>query len=146
MMILGFRFSFCDAPGAEAACPPGMSKNDPCLEDGGCYQCPSHRDCYLPCTEAQWGQWISAPGSAYNDKAFCERFPRGPLSAEGAWEFMARTGKSHIIRHNFDTVYSSIVTIFQILTGVFLMHQILHDCLHCAVSVSGFTVNCLAEI
>lgn len=125
LIVLCCRFGFCDVPGSQAVCPPGMNKNDPCLEDGGCYQCPAHRDCYLSCSEAQWGSWFSVPGSAYNDKAFCERFPRGSAeTVDTQWEFLAQTGKSNVVRHNFDTVYSSIVTIFQILTGVRLQPQL----------------------
>lgn len=113
------RFVFCNVPDSQPVCPQGMNKNDPCLEDSGCYNCPAYRDCYLACSESQWGTWISAPGSAYNDKAFCERFPRVSVAVDDTeWQFLAQTGKSYVVRHNFDTVYSSIVTIFQILTGV----------------------------
>jgi hypothetical protein len=114
------RFAFCEVAGSEALCPPGMNINDPCDEPGGCYSCPAHRDCYIPCLAQQWGKWIRAPGSPYNDMAFCERFPRTSDSSVTPmkWSYMAQTGKSSVARHNFDTMYSSVISIFQILTGV----------------------------
>jgi hypothetical protein len=124
------RFAFCDVPGSHAVCPPGMNKNEPCVEEGGCYHCPAHRDCYLSCSEVEWGSWIDVPGSPYNGKAFCERFPRGALQAEEQWQFLAQTGKSNVLRHNFDTVFSSIVTIFQILTGELLKLPLSHEWFH----------------
>jgi hypothetical protein len=118
------RFAFCKAGGSERICPPGMNINDPCPESAtDCYHCPSHRDCYVPCTESEWGSWIYSHGSSYHDMAFCERFPRLPanvLHRENgqSWVYLAQTGKSEVSRHNFDNIFSSFVTIFQILTGV----------------------------
>lgn len=99
-----------------------MNTYDDCLAGvDSCYSCPSHRDCYTSCSEQQWGTWFEVEGSPYNNQAFCERFPRTPTDAapppEG-WTYLAQTGKAEVARANFDTIYSSIITIFQILTGV----------------------------
>ena len=43
MQLFGYEFQFCDhVDGAQPVCPPG--------ED-----CPSHRDCYVPCSADQVG-------------------------------------------------------------------------------------------
>eukprot|EP00803_Ostreobium_quekettii_P004183 evm.model.scf_87.8 EVM.evm.TU.scf_87.8 scf_87:120717-129538(-) len=108
MQLFGYKFTFCDAvEGSSPQCPPGLEP----LKD-----CPSHFDCYLPCSEAEVGTWTEAPGSPYNDRGLCERFPRSggdPASVQ----YLAQVGKSTVSRHNFDTIYWSVITIFQILTG-----------------------------
>jgi hypothetical protein len=118
IVTLRCRFEFCEVEGGKPLCPIG--------EDGGPlasgYECPSHRDCFVSCTEAQWGSWIAAPGSPYNGQAFCERFPRVDASTivppEGMqWKYHAQAGKARVSRHNFDTIFTSVITIFQILTG-----------------------------
>jgi hypothetical protein len=115
------RFDSCEAEGSFQACPPGMNQYEECPAGvPECYSCPSHRDCYVGCDEEQWGRWFRVPGSPYNEMAFCERFPRldpsqGP-PPEG-WAYLAQAGKAVVPRTNFDNIYSSIVTIFQILTG-----------------------------
>lgn len=131
------RFAFCEVEESFQTCPPGMNVNDDCpIGDPNCYSCPAHRDCYVPCSEQDWGSWIPAPGSPYNGHAFCERFPRADASLssplgwefegegdEGSlpqayeWTFLAQAGKSSVSRHNFDNIFTSVVTIFQILTG-----------------------------
>eukprot|EP00892_Ulva_mutabilis_P001295 jgi/Ulvmu1/11166/UM072_0002.1 len=115
MQMFGHKFIFCDVEAAEPLCPPGMSMGDGCLSSDGCVPCPAHRDCYVRCSEEQYGSWISVLGSPYNDRAFCERFPRHPGAAP--LEYWAQAGHSNTARHNFDNIYSSIITIFQILTG-----------------------------
>lgn len=116
------RFVFCDIDGAEPLCPPGMGIVDSCSAADGCTPCPEHRDCYVRCTEESYGSWIPVIGSPYNDKAFCERFPRhtsGDVDPNTMpWEYFAQAGHSLTARHNFDNIYNSIITIFQILTGV----------------------------
>lgn len=115
------RFIFCDIEGTEPLCPPGMGLADSCSVANGCTPCPVHRDCYTRCSGDQFGSWIPLVGSPYNDMAFCERFPRH-ISADAdpetvSWEYFAQAGHSNIARHNFDNIYNSIITIFQILTG-----------------------------
>ena len=107
-----------------------MNQYDSCSDGStSCYQCPAHRDCYQPCSAAQWGSWIPAAGSPYNDQAYCERFPRTDADAQlppaphESWTYLAQTGKAVVARHNFDNIYSSTITIFQILTGV-LQHDV----------------------
>lgn len=119
------RFSLCEVDDAEPVCPPGVRNMYEDCPDGAasCYRCPAHRDCYQACTASQWGSWISAPGSPYNGQAFCERFPRldeqvnEPPEEYDDWTYLAQTGKAIVARHNFDNIYNSIITIFQILTG-----------------------------
>jgi hypothetical protein len=119
---LACRFAFCEAAESTQMCPPGMNTNDACLpEDHSCYRCPSHRDCYTVCTEEQWGSWITVERSPYNSKAFCERFPRLTINQApppDGWTYLAQTGKADVARANFDTIFSSVITIFQILTGM----------------------------
>ena len=128
------RLVFCDIDGAEPVCPPGMGIGDACLDGDGCIPCPEHRDCYVQCSEEQFGSWIPVFGSPYNDQAFCERFPRNlpaPIDAVSAsWVYLAQAGHSSVARHNFDNIYNSIITIFQILTGGFCVFR--PNVIHCS--------------
>jgi hypothetical protein len=122
---LACRFEFCAAEKSEPWCPPGMNINEGCPDDSSaCHSCPAHRDCYVACSESEWGTWVSVEGSSYNDLAFCERFPYLDTAAPGAPGdsdvYAAQTGKAIISRHNFDNIYWSVITIFQILTGLLL--------------------------
>lgn len=108
MQVFGYQFQFCDkVEGSRAVCPPGM---DP-LKD-----CPTHFDCYIACSAEHMSTWFTAPGSPYNDLAFCEKFSR-VMENEDEAVYLAHVGKSSVSRHNFDTMLWSIITVFQILTG-----------------------------
>jgi hypothetical protein len=102
-----------------------MNVNDACPAGStSCHRCPAHRDCYRACNEAEWGTWVAAVGSPYNDLGFCERFPYVPVaeaaSFQGTFVYAAQTGKAVVARHNFDNIFWSVITIFQILTGMLL--------------------------
>jgi hypothetical protein len=61
--------------------------------------------------------------------AFCERFPRLPADVTHQenghpWAYLAQAGKSTVSRHNFDDIFTSFVTIFQILTGVHISQRL----------------------
>ena len=83
------------------------------------------------------------PGSPYNGHAFCERFPRVPADqaapppAEG-WTYLGQTGKADVSRHNFDTIFTSVITIFQILTGVLCSQHFLLLCASCTAAPALF--------
>ena len=112
MQFFGYKFYFCDYTGvdAEALCPPGV---DPSL-------CPGHRDCYVRCDSSDIGQWLDVEGSKYNELAQCLQYPPGDEATcwqEDGVECWAKVGWSDVARHNFDNIYWSVITIFQILTG-----------------------------
>ena len=113
MQFFGYKFYFCDYTDvpAEALCPPGV---DPKL-------CPGHRDCYVRCDQADVGSWLDVEGSKYNEMAQCLQYPAGSEEltcwADSGVECWAKVGWSHVARHNFDNIYWSVITIFQILTG-----------------------------
>ena len=114
---------FCDyVAGASPVCPLG-------LRVWG--QCPNHFYCYLPCSSNEYGTWVAAPGSFYNDLAYCDRFCGGAgavaaaqanassaaVAAAGGCEYLAMVGKSQVPRGQFDNVFWGMYTVFQILTG-----------------------------
>ena len=112
MQFFGYKFYFCDYTGvdAEALCPPGV---DPSL-------CPGHRDCYVRCDASDIGKWLDVEGSKYNELAQCLQYPPSDVATcwlEDGVECWAKVGWSHVARHNFDNIYWSVITIFQILTG-----------------------------
>mmetsp|Transcript_3119 Transcript_3119/g.7221 ORF Transcript_3119/g.7221 Transcript_3119/m.7221 type:complete len:1718 (+) Transcript_3119:685-5838(+) len=114
MQFFGYQFVFCNGYGLEFAaktCPAGMSDT-----------CPRHPDCYAPCPKALVGEWVT-----FNDAGgvggICKRYsgekwnPATRLNDFVEEEHMAWLGRSDYARHNFDNIYWSIITIFQILTG-----------------------------
>ena len=112
MQFFGYKFYFCDYTGvdAEALCPPGVDPN----------LCPGHRDCYVRCDSSDIGQWLDVEGSKYNELAQCLQYPPGDEATfwqEDGVECWAKVGWSDVARHNFDNIYWSVITIFQILTG-----------------------------
>jgi len=57
--LFGFANVFCNhIEGGKQACPPGMD-------------CPSHRDCYVPCTESLKGQWFEVNGHVFHRVHVC---------------------------------------------------------------------------
>ncbi|GLC45300.1 Caveolin-2 [Pleodorina starrii] len=123
--LFGYKFMFCDyVEGASAVCPPGQ-------EVWG--ECPNYFHCYLPCGADQYGSWIDAPGSFYNDLAYCDRFCASAdaaaatttnassvvvaAAAAAGCEYLAMVGKSQVPRAHFDNVFWGIYTVFQLLTG-----------------------------
>ncbi|GLC39690.1 Caveolin-2 [Pleodorina starrii] len=125
MQLFGYKFMFCDyVEGASAVCPPGQ-------EVWG--ECPNYFYCYLPCGADQYGSWIDAPGSFYNDLAYCDRFCASADAAAAATtnassaavaaataagcEYLAMVGKSEVPRAQFDNLFWAMFTVFQLLTG-----------------------------
>ncbi|KAG2489238.1 hypothetical protein HYH03_012259 [Edaphochlamys debaryana] len=122
MQLFGYKFMFCDyVAGAAAVCPLG-------LRIWG--DCPNHFHCYLPCDAGTVGSWVDAPGSFYNDLAYCERFCGSPeaaaaadanataaaVASAGGCEYLAMVGKSQVPRANFDNIFWGLYTVFQLLT------------------------------
>jgi len=117
MQLFGYALEFCDGypPGVAPICPEGES-------------CPKHRDCYAPCTEADlsinsgWMEWPESGAAGlcvkypidYSNKTILEF---GDEVNVDQIEYLARLGKVYVPRHNFDDIFWSVVTIFQILTG-----------------------------
>jgi hypothetical protein len=70
----------------------------------------------------QVGMWFIAPGSPYNNLAYCERFPRGiPISSNSSTagsdvQYWAQVGKPSASNSNFDNIGWALLTIFQMLT------------------------------
>ncbi|KAG2495837.1 hypothetical protein HYH03_006076 [Edaphochlamys debaryana] len=124
MQLFGYRFMFCSyVEGAAPVCPPGEAVWG---------QCPNHFDCYLPCAPADLDAWVEAPGSAYNDLAYCQIFCATPqaqalaaagnasdadVAAAGGCSYLAQVGKSQVPRANFDNLFWGLYTVFQLLTG-----------------------------
>ncbi|GLC62201.1 Caveolin-2 [Pleodorina starrii] len=125
MQVFGYKFMFCDyVEGASAVCPPGQ-------EVWG--ECPNYFYCYLPCAADQYGSWIDAPGSFYNDLAYCDRFCASAdaaaaattnassaavaVTAAAGCEYLAMVGKSQVPRAQFDNMLWGLYTVFQVLTG-----------------------------
>eukprot|EP00198_Chlamydomonas_reinhardtii_P012109 XP_001701446.1 voltage-gated Ca2+ channel, alpha subunit [Chlamydomonas reinhardtii] len=123
MQLFGYQFMFCDyVEGAAPTCPLGWNVWG---------QCPDHFHCYLPCTSADYGSWVNATGSFYNDLAYCERFCANDqaaaaadanatspdVAAAGGCEYLANVGKSEVPRANFDNIFWALFSVFQVLTG-----------------------------
>ncbi|KAG2451635.1 hypothetical protein HYH02_003415 [Chlamydomonas schloesseri] len=123
MQLFGYKFMFCDyVEGAAPVCPLGWDVWG---------QCPNHFYCYLPCTDADYGTWINATGSNYNDLAYCERFCANDqaaaaadvnstspeVAAAGGCEYLAQVGKPDVPRANFDNIFWALFSVFQVLTG-----------------------------
>ncbi|KAG1680114.1 hypothetical protein FOA52_000227 [Chlamydomonas sp. UWO 241] len=104
MQLFGYRI-------AECALVAGSSQQ--CFE-ANVRACPSHWDCYVPCTVAQVGTWFNVPGSPYGDQAFCAVEVAG--AAGGVSSNWAQVGKSVVPSTNFDSFWRSFLTLFQILT------------------------------
>ena len=116
--FFGFKFYFCEfVENAEAVCPPGQKD-----------VCPKHYDCYVKCYDDNLynttGSYMAIEASRYNDQARCDKYcVLGGDACDGScWsaagiECWAKVGHCDISRHNFDDIYTSIVTIFQVLTG-----------------------------
>ena len=114
MQFFGYQFAFCDyVDDAKAICPPYDET------------CPNNRDCYISCLPEQNGKWIVAEGSKFNDQALCLSYPppgfefllARPDGQMAPYTYLAKVGTSDVSRHNFNNIYWSTVTIFQILTG-----------------------------
>eukprot|EP00951_Prasinocladus_malaysianus_P002849 scaffold20217_cov44-Prasinocladus_malaysianus.AAC.1 len=135
MQLFGYRYYYCDPyPGAFKLCPEDDT-DTPMFE-----LCPSHFRCYMSCSPDQVDQWVHVSvleddaTSQFFDQALCERKtflwdakhsperPEPPSTSQGntsqvADHFVALMGESDIMRHHFDDIYISFITIFQILTG-----------------------------
>ena len=115
--FFGYKFAFCDyVESAKQVCPPGVT------------DCPRHFDCYLKCNEndlfTNTGTFMTVPNSRYNGMAKCEKYCTGEnCMSSSCWtnssssECWAEVGYSDVARHNFDDIYSSFITIYQVLTG-----------------------------
>lgn len=73
----------------------------------------------------QVGTWFNAPGSPYNNLAYCESFPRGIVISSNSSnssaavideQYWAQVGKPSASTSNFDNIGWALLTIFQILT------------------------------
>eukprot|EP00899_Mesostigma_viride_P019380 jgi/Mesvir1/27443/Mv07229-RA.2 len=106
MQLFGYEFAFCDV-GGKPMCPPGET-------------CLGHLDCYEPCTPDQVGQYDPGGTGAFPG-GFCERYPmswvEGDPEPPGGVKYLTFVTHSYVPRANFDDIYWSIITIFQVLTG-----------------------------
>ena len=118
--FFGYKFKNCRfVEGASSICPPGR------------VGCPDHYDCYVPCTQDDLfsvsGKFMTVENSRYNNMAKCEMYCKDGTSnclenssiecSSSSAECWAQVGYSEVSRHNFDDIYSSIISIFQVLTG-----------------------------
>ena len=115
--FFGYKFKSCDfVEGAKSTCPPGAR------------DCPDHYDCYVPCLDsdlfATTGSFMEVENSRYNGAAKCERFCGEGTSSCDALPCehanvtcLAEVGHADVMRYNFDDIFSSIISIFQVLTG-----------------------------
>mmetsp|Transcript_3541 Transcript_3541/g.12709 ORF Transcript_3541/g.12709 Transcript_3541/m.12709 type:complete len:1714 (-) Transcript_3541:989-6130(-) len=110
MQLFGYMFIFCDHYGVEGAdylCPPGEVDN-----------CPNHYNCFVPCDDTMENAWVTFPIAVDPFEAdsggYCQKYTD---EEKGVTEYLVDLGKSYVPRHNFDTFFWSIITIFQILTG-----------------------------
>lgn len=55
---------------AKQLCPPGLTFEN----------CPARLDCYVRCSAAQALTWYEVAGSPYGGHAYCEEFPRTPVT------------------------------------------------------------------
>mmetsp|Transcript_58370 Transcript_58370/g.186060 ORF Transcript_58370/g.186060 Transcript_58370/m.186060 type:complete len:1610 (+) Transcript_58370:485-5314(+) len=137
MQLFGYKFQFCEAVvDSSPICPPGMKD-----------LCPKHWDCYRECSESDVGQWSFVEGSVYNNLALCESFPQ-ESGGKSASEIMADLGMDapvfyqmvgavEVSRHNFDNIFWSIITIFQILTGE-NWNEVMYDGMRSTSTVAAF--------
>ena len=109
MQFFGYRFAFCDfVDDSEYMCPPGQT------------DCPGHRNCFVKCEHGQVGTWLDVDGAKFNNQALCAQYPAGAGGEcwkDSGVECWADVGYSTISRHNFDNIFTSTITIFQILAG-----------------------------
>ena len=115
--FFGYKFKNCEfVEGAKSMCPPGK------------LGCPNHYDCYVPCQDTDLfsvtGNFMEVDGSRYNGMAKCEKYCEdGTMDcmltscASPTTECLAEVGHSEVARYNFDDIFSSIISIFQVLTG-----------------------------
>lgn len=113
MQLFGYEFIFCDGVGLDEAvkqCPAGLADT-----------CPKHFDCYAPCNKDLVGQWVDFTDAGVG--GLCKEYS-GPKwnikerkNEQVDEEYLVWLSKSEYARHNFDSIYWSIITIFQILTG-----------------------------
>ena len=116
MQLFGYEFVFCDeygldeAGGARATCPAGLTD-----------VCPKHFDCYAPCDASLVGQWVTFDDSGAG--GLCQRYsgakwdPTTREDKEVDDEYLVLLGRGGNARHNFDDIFWSFITIFQVLTG-----------------------------
>ena len=116
MQLFGYEFVFCTEygldvdGGAKSTCPAGMID-----------ECPKHFDCYAPCDASLVGQWVTFDDSGAG--GLCQMYsgdkfnPSTRTTEHVNAEYLARLGRGHNARHNFDDIFWSFVTIFQVLTG-----------------------------
>jgi len=113
MQLFGFEFVSCEGYGLEESkmnCPAGW--ND---------MCPKHFDCYAPCPAAQLGEWVTFDDSGFG--GICRQYSGDKWNRKKRKneyvesEHLTWLGRSDYARHNFDDIYWSFITIFQILTG-----------------------------
>mmetsp|Transcript_6417 Transcript_6417/g.22602 ORF Transcript_6417/g.22602 Transcript_6417/m.22602 type:complete len:1664 (+) Transcript_6417:339-5330(+) len=104
MQLFGYAFVYCDETGVDGA-------GDMCPD--GAIDCPKHEDCYVYCSPPELNSWVTYPGSAVHG-GMCLKYDE---KDDGSYKLLARISKSAYPRHNFDDIYWSFITIFQILTG-----------------------------
>jgi len=113
MQLFGFQFIFCDHIGledAEKQCPAGLADT-----------CPKHFDCYVPCEKSLVGEWVEFTEAGFG--GLCKKYSGDKWNIDlrvdefVEEEHLVWLSKSEYARHNFDSIFWSIITIFQILTG-----------------------------
>ena len=122
MHLFGYQLFFCDdsgLAGAEPICPPGTPPQE----------CPDLPHCYVPCLLSQNGSWVTYNNLGFgyaldavnsNDYPYFDstRFTLGGLCSEyaGGEAFLVDLGHSFRKQGNYDTMLSSLMTIFRTLT------------------------------
>jgi len=114
MQLFGYAFIFCDHIGLEDAvkqCPAGLADT-----------CPKHFDCYVPCDPVLENQWITFH-EGNSASGVCHKYSGDKWNIKKREnefveeEYLVWLSRSEYARHNFDSIFWSIITIFQILTG-----------------------------
>jgi len=117
MQVYGYEFVNCDKYDLSIAvpqCPAGL-KGD----------CPDHFDCYAPCALAQVNSVVAftTDSGSTTVGGMCKSYSGQKWDMEDrkyndvSVEYLAFVGRSDYSRHNFDNIYWSFITIFQMLTG-----------------------------
>mmetsp|Transcript_11321 Transcript_11321/g.26831 ORF Transcript_11321/g.26831 Transcript_11321/m.26831 type:complete len:1216 (+) Transcript_11321:1-3648(+) len=130
MQLFGYKYSYCSQyADSFKLCPENVSESD--ISD----KCPNHFSCYIECDRSEKETWINVADkidggtSEYFNTAFCEEkvFTWDSLHNPDGHDpvqdhqnntyYVAKVGESYVARHNFDNVFVSFITIFQLLTG-----------------------------
>lgn len=112
--FFGYKLDVCSV--GNQVCPNGISLSD----------CPDHLNCYVDCSELEFGTWIDVNGSPYNNQAYCEAFGSNityslvngtrTYTFGNDTQFIAQVGLPSITNPNYDSLYNAFLAMFVILT------------------------------